>query len=112
MPHSGHFGHWARNDTTLIDHVADLRANVTAAAELAVPVAIHGISRRDQCTALALLFPEAESAGQKIAIAVRGLADPDDMIQRHAQTQIMLLVGCFGDLINGYRCARCGFHAL
>ena len=88
-------------DTTLIDHVADLRAPTpTAAAELAVPVKTDLTAYLGEINARLLrsCSQKLESAGQKIAIAVRGLADPDDMIQRHAQTLDYALGGLFRGL--------------
>ena len=75
-------------DTTLIDHVADLRAPTpTAAAELAVPV---GSELRATVTELeARLMRGAaakiDRAKQQVALAWRGLADPAEMIQQRAQ---------------------------
>ena len=88
-------------DTTLIDHVADLRASTpTAAAELAVPVKTDLVAYLGEVDArlLRACAQKLESTSQRVTIAAHGLVDPADMIQRRAQTLDYALGGLFRGL--------------
>jgi len=87
-------------DTTLIDHAADLRAPTpTAAAELAVPVKTDLAAHISEIDArlMRATAQKLQNSGQRAAMAARGLIDPDDLIQRRAET----LDYALGGLVRG-----------
>ncbi len=88
-------------DTTLIDHVADLRAPTpTAAAELAVPVKTDLAAYLGEIDArlLRACAHRLENTNQRLSIAARGLVNPTDIIQRCSQTLDYALGGLFRGL--------------
>jgi exodeoxyribonuclease VII large subunit len=83
-------------DTTLIDYAADLRAPTpTAAAEIAVPVKTELQAHIKELDArlMRVSMLKLDRAGQKLALARRGLVDPVDMIQQGAQRLDYALAG-------------------